>query len=207
MYGHTMEQLSRTAQKTKNKLMAASLSLFKERGFDSVTIDEITQKAEVAKGTFYTYFGTKSDIIVDSFWEIDNFYDVYSSRNLSRSKTAGDKLLAFTRAQMRYVRDAVGNANLKILYANQALQSDSNKMITNTNRKWHSIIKKIILEGQSSGEFREDLDADRLTQLFNRSARGVFLDWCVQDAAFDLVKEGVAVVRDFVLVALQNKPR
>ncbi|MBN2874188.1 MAG: TetR/AcrR family transcriptional regulator [Spirochaetales bacterium] len=202
-----MERLSRTAQRTKTKLMDAALALFKERGFDSVTIDEITQTAGVAKGTFYTYFGTKSDIIVDAFWEIDAYYETYSSKNLSRYKTARDKLLAFTRAQMKYVRDVVGNNSLKILYANQAAQPGSNKMITNRERKWHSIVRDVILEGQAAGEFRTDLDANRLSQLFNRSARGVFLDWCVQDAAFDLVKEGVAVMRDFVMAALENTPR
>ncbi len=202
-----MESLSRTALRTKTKLMDTALVLFKERGFDAVTIDEITQTAGVAKGTFYTYFATKSDIVVDSFWAIDAYYESYASKNLQRYKTAGEKLIAFTRAQMKYVRDVVGNASLKILYANQAVQPGSSKMITNRERRWHGIVKDIIQAGQNTGEFRTDLDADRLALLFNRSARGIFLDWCVQDAAFDLVKEGVAVMQDFVMAALQNKPR
>ena len=108
---------------------------------------------------------------------------------------------------MKYVRDVVGNASLKILYANQAVQPGDNKMITNRERRWHAIVRDIIQAGQTNGELRTDIDADRLSQLVNRSARGVFLDWCVQDAAFDLVKEGVAVMQDFVMPALQNKPR
>jgi AcrR family transcriptional regulator len=201
-----MESLSRTALRTKTKLMDAALALFKERGFDSVTIDEITQTAGVAKGTFYTYFATKSDIVVDSFWAIDAYYESYASKNLQRYKKASDKLVAFTRAQMKYVRDVVGNASLKILYANQAVQPGSDKMITNRQRRWHAIVRDIIQAGQAAGEFRTDLDADRLAQLVNRSARGVFLDWCVQDAAFDLVKEGVAVMQSFVMAALRNQP-
>ncbi len=183
------------------------MSLFKERGFDAVTIDEITQTAGVAKGTFYTYFATKSDIIVDSFWAIDAYYEMYAAKNLQRYKTAAEKLIAFTRAQMKYVRDVVGNPSLKILYANQAVQPGASKMITNRERRWHAIVRDIILGGQASGELRTDLDADRLAVLVNRSARGVFLDWCVQDAAFDLVKEGVSVMQDFIMAALQNQPR
>lgn len=202
-----MEKLSRTAQKTKTKLMDTALTLFKEHGFDAVTIDEITQTAGVAKGTFYTYFATKSDIIVESFWEIDAYYDSYATKNLPRYRSAQAKLLAFTKAQMKYVRDVVGNAHLKILYANQAGQPADNKMITNKARRWYGIVMEIIQAGQDSGEFRRDLDADRLTMLVTRSARGVFLDWCVQDGCFDLFKEGVAVIRDFVLPALQNQPR
>lgn len=202
-----MLKLSRTALRTKTKLIETAMALFEQRGFDAVTIDEITQTAGVAKGTFYTYFATKSDIVVDSFWAIDAYYESYASKNLQRYKTSGEKLIAFTRAQMKYVRDVVGNPSLKILYSNQAVQPGSSKMITNRQRRWHIIIKDIIQAGQNAGEFRTDLDADRLALLFNRSARGIFLDWCVQDATFDLVKEGVSVMQDFIMAALQNQPR
>ena len=199
-----MATLGRIAQLTKNKLLEAAMTLFDERGFDTVTVDEITKKAGVAKGTFYTYFATKSDIVVEEFWNIDAYYASYSSRNLQHHATAQDKLLAFTRAQMRYVRDVIGNKSLKILYANQAIQAGPEKMITTKDRQWHKIIRDIMVEGQVSGEFRTDMDADRLTVLFNRSARGIFLDWCVEDAGFDLVKEGLASMRDFTIRALSR---
>jgi hypothetical protein len=108
---------------------------------------------------------------------------------------------------MRYVRDVVGNANLKILYANQAAQNGAVKMITMRERQWYKTIQRTMLEGQVNGEFRKDLDADRLVELFNRSARGIFLDWCVEDASFDLVTEGVAVMKDFIISAIQNMPK
>jgi AcrR family transcriptional regulator len=60
-----MAKLGRTGQRTKNQLLETAMALFNERGYDLVTIEEITQKPGVAKGTFYTYFATKSDIIVD----------------------------------------------------------------------------------------------------------------------------------------------
>lgn len=202
-----MEKISKTAQRTKNKIMDSALELFKERGFDSVTIEEITNHAGVAKGSFYTYFSTKSDIIVDEFWKIDAYYAEYSERNLKRYKTAREKLLAFTRAQMRYVRDVIGLQNLKILYANQTIQPGSNKIITNEVRQWVRIISEIMEEGQKNGEFRTDMDARRMALLFNRSARSVFLDWCILDAQFDLVKEGLAFQGEWIMAALQNTPK
>jgi AcrR family transcriptional regulator len=197
-----MAKLGPTAIRTKNAIMASALRLFEERGFDSVTIEDITSDAKVAKGSFYTYFSTKSDIIVDEFWKIDDYYHAYADKNLKRYATAREKLLAFTRAQMRYVRDVVGNANLKILYANQTIQQGHDKIITKKERQWVRIITEIITEGQASGEFRTDLDAARLADLFNRTARGVFLDWCILDAEFDLVKEGLFVMEQWALAAL-----
>lgn len=199
-----MAKLGPTALRTKNAIMDSALKLFDERGFDSVTIEDITNDAKVAKGSFYTYFSTKSDIIVDEFWKIDEYYHEYSTRNLKRYRTAREKLLAFTKAQMRYVRDVIGNANLKILYANQTIQPGRDKIITKKERQWVKIISEIIAEGQASGEFRKDLDAALMANLFNRSARGVFLDWCILDAEFDLVKEGLFVMEHWVMAALMH---
>lgn len=202
-----MEKLSRTAQRTKDAIMDSALKLFDEKGFDSVTIEEITSRAGVAKGSFYTYFSTKSDIIVDEFWKIDEYYAEYAAKNLKRHKTAREKLLAFTRAQMRYVRDVIGLSNLKILYANQTIQPGSDKIITKEERQWVAIVAEIMAEGQEAGEFRTDMDARRMALLFNRSARAVFLDWCITDAAFDLVKEGVAFQGEWIMAAVQHEPK
>ena len=202
-----MTRRQQLAQQTKSALLESALKLFHDRGFDATTVEDITDKAGVAKGTFYTYFATKSDIIVEWFWTIDRYYNKYSSANLKRYDTARDKLLAFTRAQMRYVRDVVGNMNLKILYANQAIQPGSEKIIINQKRAWHRIIRDTIQEGQDNGEFRTDLPAERMAVLFNRSARGVFLDWCISDASYDLAKEGVEFMRDWIMAALENEPR
>lgn len=190
------------AQETRDAILENGLRLFEERGFNAVSVEQITQEAGVAKGSFYTHFSTKSDLIVAEFWVIDDYYRAYAERNLRRHSTAKQKLIAFTRAQMRYVRDVVGNAKLKILYANQTSEPGSGKVITNRERQWHQIVKGIIAEGQVSGEFRSDIDAERLTVLVNRSARGVFLDWCIADGSFDLVKEGVRMMEEWATAAL-----
>lgn len=44
-------------------LSEAGLRLFVERGLDGVTIDDITQSAGVAKGTFYRYFEDKTALV------------------------------------------------------------------------------------------------------------------------------------------------
>lgn len=191
-------------RRTKAAIVSNALRLFNERGFEEVTVEEITRAAGVAKGTFYSYFAVKSDIIVEEFWKIDRYYASYAERNLRRHATAGEKLRAFTRAQMRYVRDEVGNDSLKILYVNQTLASGGDKVIVNPQRQWYRIVAGIIEQGQADGEFRGDADPDTLARGFNRSMRSVFLDWCITDAGFDLVKEGLAHLETWLLPALRG---
>jgi len=196
-------------ERTKASIMDNALNLFREKGYHAVSVEQITRAAGVAKGSFYTYFETKSDIIVEEFWKIDRYYQEYASRNLKRYKSPIEKLKAFTRAQMRYVRDEVGVDSLKILYTNQILGSggERNKVIINPKRQWYRIIEGIMAEGQSEGSFRSDIEASELAQIFNRSMRSVFLDWCIADGGFDLVKEGLKYCEEWVFPALYHSVR
>jgi AcrR family transcriptional regulator len=63
--GVIMNNLSKVEEKKeakKNKLLNASISLFLEKGFNNTTIQDIVDKAELAKGTFYLYFHDKYEI-------------------------------------------------------------------------------------------------------------------------------------------------
>lgn len=194
------------SQRTKAAIVTSALRLFAERGYDNVTIESITRAAGVAKGTYYSYFSVKSDIIVEEFWKIDRFYGEWTRRNLHRFPAAPEKLRAFTRAQMRYVRDNVGNQNLKLLYANQTLLSGKGKVIVDPQREWYRIVAQIIAEGQGAGIFRTDQSADELARGFNRSMRAVFLDWCILDGSFDLVRGGLEHLERWSLPALAAAP-
>lgn len=52
-------RLARRRQVTRNSLMAAGKQLFASRPIESVSIDEIVDIADVAKGSFYNHFSDK----------------------------------------------------------------------------------------------------------------------------------------------------
>ena len=60
-----MNKRQLSALETKRKLISTALELIKENGFDSINVEDITRKAGVAKGTFYTYFKRKEDIVLE----------------------------------------------------------------------------------------------------------------------------------------------
>jgi AcrR family transcriptional regulator len=53
----------RRASKTRNRLLKGALSVFAETGTDAATIEMITQRADLGKGTFYRHFADKNEII------------------------------------------------------------------------------------------------------------------------------------------------
>ncbi|MFC0469615.1 FAD-dependent oxidoreductase [Halalkalibacter kiskunsagensis] len=50
-------------EQTKERIEQAALALFREKGFSRTTVQEITNAAKVAKGTFFNYFPTKDSIM------------------------------------------------------------------------------------------------------------------------------------------------
>ena len=52
------------SQRTRRRLLDAALIMFCENGVDATTIEEITEKADLGKGTFYRYFKNKEAAMV-----------------------------------------------------------------------------------------------------------------------------------------------
>src|SRR5579859_2318136 len=53
----------RTAE-TRERLFRAALDLFAKKGFAETTIEDITEAADVGKGTFFNYFPSKDHILL-----------------------------------------------------------------------------------------------------------------------------------------------
>jgi AcrR family transcriptional regulator len=49
-------------RRTREKLIAAGISVLPERGYFETRVDDIVERAEVAHGTFYRYFSSKDDL-------------------------------------------------------------------------------------------------------------------------------------------------
>ncbi|WP_166246261.1 TetR family transcriptional regulator [Paenibacillus turpanensis] len=48
----------------KEQIFLQALQLFQEKGFEQVTVQEITAKCGIGKGTFFNYFAKKEDILL-----------------------------------------------------------------------------------------------------------------------------------------------
>src|ERR1035438_6931382 len=53
----------RRATETRLRLFRCALQLFAERGFSNVTVEQITDAADVGKGTFFNYFESKDHVL------------------------------------------------------------------------------------------------------------------------------------------------
>src|SRR4249919_1578396 len=54
----------RRSAETRERLFRASLDLFARKGFTETTVEDITEAADVGKGTFFNYFPSKDHILL-----------------------------------------------------------------------------------------------------------------------------------------------
>ena len=59
----TLSRRERKKLETRQALLESAQILFREKGFDRTTVEEITGRADVAKGTFFNYFSSKEVLL------------------------------------------------------------------------------------------------------------------------------------------------
>ncbi|MBM4764648.1 TetR/AcrR family transcriptional regulator [Bacillus sp. B15-48] len=89
----------------EQKIYQAGMSLFQEKGFTNTTLEEISKKAEVSKGTIFNYFSSKEDILAkfgkDSLKKLNVF-----AEKLPESMSTRDKIVAVLLEDIRGVKDS-----------------------------------------------------------------------------------------------------
>jgi AcrR family transcriptional regulator len=59
----------RKKQKTRWLIQEQALRLFKEQGYEQTTVDQIAAAAEISPSTFFRYFKTKEDVVLEDEYD------------------------------------------------------------------------------------------------------------------------------------------
>ena len=72
----SLSRSERRKRRTRMALINAAQELARERGLDQVTMQDITEQADVGLGTFYNYFESKTEVYASVREELNNaFFD------------------------------------------------------------------------------------------------------------------------------------
>jgi len=179
---------------THQKIYKTALRLFQKEGFDRVTVDEICEKAGVSKGTFYIYFASKEQVVLDLFSMADKIYDDFLAEELAAVDNPLDKMLLLGRKALNYIKD-MGIDVIQVTYRTRISFNKAVNSGAYENRSLYQIVEGLVEDALARGFIREDLTADDITRLVLRCLTGVVYDWCVAKGNFELVNEGEKAFR------------
>jgi|SRR5699024_5888571 len=171
-------------KQTKKQLLQTALNLFSEKGYQNVTVDEIVEKSNSSKGSFYFHFGSKHSVFMEKFKEIDQYYsDFY--RTFPENIPTHDKILLFVGKQMDYIQYELGKDLMKVIYSN-AIMTDENKYFTDQDRPLFKILGEILVEGQEKNEIDTSLSVESLKLIIMQGLMGSIYHWCMANETYSL---------------------
>ncbi len=95
----------RRVQRTQQLLREALFSLIREKGFEALTVQDILDRANVGRATFYTHFDNKEDLLVSGFDELRASLKQRQREALSRGSDVEEHLFAFSREMLAHVQE------------------------------------------------------------------------------------------------------
>ena len=87
----------------RERILNAAIKLFSKKGFDQTSIEDITAQAKVAKGTFYSFFEKKGDVLL---YFVDREIETSRreiQRTISAQKTIFDQLELVIFTYLKYI--------------------------------------------------------------------------------------------------------
>ena len=156
----------RKKDETRERIQRAALELFRERGFETTTVDEIAARADVAKGTFFNYFPRKEAVLGAMLDERMERLEGMLDALVLAPGSVREKLLKLAADGTTTYRHEPEISRYMLL----ELLKGPVSLLREKDQRAQAAVRRLIEAGQASGELRSDIDLERATALF----RGVF---------------------------------
>ncbi|MFD5458897.1 TetR/AcrR family transcriptional regulator [Streptomyces olivaceus] len=176
----TARQGGSRREATRQKLYEAAVTLIAEQGFSATTVDEIAERAGVAKGTVYYNFASKSVLFEELLRHGVGL--LTASLRQAAQQAAGEG-----RGRVDAL-DAMIRAGLVFIDRYPAFTQLYVAELWRTNRAWQStllvvrqeavaVVEEVLREGMASGEFSEEIDVPLTAAALVGMVLVAALDW------------------------------
>ena len=200
-------QLSRRERRkveTRQQIFQAAMKLFEQKGIFSTTVEEITEAADVGKGTFFNYFPSKEAIL-----------SKLAERQLGVIDRAAEKARSaasihpILKDMIHELSNAPGRSQimLRSLFSMALSNSLLFEIFSGIMQEARKKLARIMARGQEIGEVRADIPALDLARCLHQSTFGTSFIWAVsqpsnlgvwQERTMDLFWRGIATHPDLV---------
>lgn len=160
-------RMDRRRERTRQQLMQAAIELVLQKGADETAIDEITDKADVGRRTFYNHFDNKEDCVKAAITER---FGRYAAESVLVAEKHDDPAVVLTVSAL-----AVFNRIATDPITAQ-LASLPRLLIDATQDSQRDFIMRTLLKGYEQGRFASPLPLEALDALVSWGFIGLVLE-------------------------------
>lgn len=172
--GQKLENLT-----TKEKIYEMGIRLFKEKGYNQVSINEICQACQITKTTFYHHLDSKQEILL-SYYDrvIGNLTPMLL--NLLNTTSAWEQIVLLFDNLISNMQELGPDLNSQLLSFNLA----KNLGTFEIRKDLEDVAIRIIESGQKNRELCASGDPKKLYEAIAYMFTGYEFAWCVHDGDF-----------------------
>ncbi len=189
---------SRKKEQTRRGIFSAAMKLFAAKDYDAVTIEEICDKADVAKATFFLHFPNKAALLTEFNERLTvNLETLLQDANggaEDKLRLLVHEMLIDWQKNAEIMRKMVGD------FINQPSLPEA---ATQANASIIGLITKIVRDGQESGELRSNV-APNIVAAMLIASWGAFVSAWAGNAP-DIPENAGEDVLDIILNGLKTK--
>ena len=177
----------------REKLMNTAIKLWKEQGYDNVSIPMICKECGVTKGSFYHYYKSKDDVLLSYFKVAEKPMLVDLLVAIVVEPRYIEKIWLFMEFYTKMAID-LGPELIMILIQSDmkqrkqilplAVLEDNN----GTDDSYYNILLSIFKEGQKCGEIRQGKSVEKLMEMIEAAFTGLLLSWGATGQKFNLLE-------------------
>jgi len=167
-------------QNMKKKLVDEGIKLFVRKSYKGTSVETVTSKAGVSKGTFYWHFKSKEDLLM-------HILELYEHGCIDwvigqLGATGGDFRKKYKYFHKISTEFAYRNRDLCVVFTTLAAEFSGSKTsverkIKAIYQKYRSFLRGLIDQGKREGCVRQDLDSEIAAHLLNAMNSGNLLEW------------------------------
>ena len=165
----------RRAAETRLRLFRCALHLFAERGFSNVTVEEITEAADVGKGTFFNYFESKDAVLgVMAELQLGRVAEALAEAEAGKQPIRSVLHRLFLRlAEEPGVSPNLARTLISFFLANEPVRQIVERQLT----LGREMVARIVAAGQKRKEIAPRLDEKEVAFQLQQSLLGAVVLW------------------------------
>jgi AcrR family transcriptional regulator len=189
----------RRSAETRERLFRAALDLFTRKGFTETTVEDITEAADVGKGTFFNYFPSKDHILL-AFGEMQ-FAKLETA--VAEARLGHEPMRQFlSTLGVRMTQEPTRHPGIiRTLLQAYLSTTPVREAMLDLQTRVRALHTEIVRLGQERGEIRTDLPAAEISDVFRQTIFGTLLFWSLHgdatlhprmESAFNVLWSGLA---------------
>jgi AcrR family transcriptional regulator len=163
----------RKKEETKGRILEAAFDLFRKHGVEATTVEQICEKADVAKGTFFNYFPHKEAVFgyLSQTWVAEAEEKI--GEILAKGTPAWSKLRDVFIGFASFYEEERELSKHMVMEWTRHMHDPEDQVCC----RWANLGAHVARQLQKKGELRADVPAERASRVMEEVYHGTITEW------------------------------